>query len=282
MRVKLLVALAAFGLGSAAAAQDKMTPLELAATGSAVERGKVIYFYDQAAWHTTDALKEDVKDLNATGIRGWVVTPVSDGLRVTYYSVTERGPRAQYIARYDGGTVHDRRVVGSDEAGILTDAELRVYRAQATANEVMNKEANRRKLLACSKGRPNTVAIPLAGEPRSVAVYYLTPQATNDSLTIGGNYRIDVPENGEPKWRSFSSSCLNLPVDRKNRGFLVTTHFLDPHPNELHAFLSLSAKVDLVVVTVEDGSAWGVSQGKITLEKRNYVKGRNAAPVPPR
>lgn len=51
----------------------------------AMERGLALYRHDQAAWHTTDALREDIADLGGSGIVGWVVTEEDGGHRVTFW-----------------------------------------------------------------------------------------------------------------------------------------------------------------------------------------------------
>ena len=48
----------------------------------AIDRAKLLYRYDQAAWHTTDAMRRDVPDAALATIRGWVVTPDGDGWRL--------------------------------------------------------------------------------------------------------------------------------------------------------------------------------------------------------
>jgi hypothetical protein len=70
-------------VASPAAAQRTIPSADLATVSA---RGQAIYDYDQAAWHTTDAMTEKhLPDAALRAIRGWVVEPQGDALRVTYF-----------------------------------------------------------------------------------------------------------------------------------------------------------------------------------------------------
>ena len=82
------MALAAFAATSAYAKQTDapvapMSASEQAAVQLALNRAEQIYAYDQAAWHTTDALTADIPKAQLGTIRGWVVTPDDQNYRVT-------------------------------------------------------------------------------------------------------------------------------------------------------------------------------------------------------
>ena len=258
---------------SPAVASEVMTVAERAATDAATERGRAIYLYDQAAWHTTDTMREDVPDLKASGIRGWVVTPgPKSTLRVVYYALENGTPRSVYRAGYDGAAVFDRHVARSDEKSDLTDEELRIIRAQTRAREILVSLAQNNTIFSCSNSQPNIIALPLSDAARTVAVYFLAPQEENSRFPLGGHYRVDVPETGEPKWRAFTKSCIDMPAAAKGerKGMFFITHVLDPQPTEIHTFTSLTSHMAIAVGSIENKSIWGVDNGRITLQTRNF------------
>jgi len=64
---------------------DKASPAPMSAdhaeaVQTAVNRAQNLYTYDQAAWHTTDALLAAVPEATLQTIRGWVVTPEGEEL----------------------------------------------------------------------------------------------------------------------------------------------------------------------------------------------------------
>ncbi len=73
-------------LASASIVVAKPLSPELKAQMAAnLARGNLLYEYDQAAWHTTDAMMIAIPDTLKTLLRGYVITPDGNDFRATYY-----------------------------------------------------------------------------------------------------------------------------------------------------------------------------------------------------
>ena len=217
----------------------------------ALDRGRALYLHDQAAWHTTDALLEDIADPAALGIGGWVVTNAEDGLLVTFWAPESDGFAGVYSARYASGQVLDRRLL---EGGARTLGEEQI--ALIAATQAIDPSGLER----CSGSPFNTVALPpqAAGEP--ILVYYLTPRTTNDTIPLGGHYRFEVRGGLVAAERGFTTSCFDMPLPQgENRlEALVATHLLDPVPTEIHVFSMLALGLPLMVVTAANELIWAI------------------------
>ncbi|MBX7526108.1 hypothetical protein [Qipengyuania vesicularis] len=220
---------------------------------ASIDRGTDIYRYDQAAWHTTDALREDVANLETSGIRGWVVTEVDEGLLVAFWKESDAGYEAVYSAIYDGHSVSARRIHQASDAA-LTDSQVRLIEAGQVPDP--------RKLKRCTRERYNTVIMPTGKPDGSIFVYFLTPQEEAGVIPFGGHYRFEIIDEDVHEMRSFAKSCILLgtPSDDSNKELtaMAITHLLDPVPTELHVFAMLSALKPLVVFTTSNEQTWQV------------------------
>ena len=244
-----------------AAAQHTIPSTDLATVSA---RGTAIYDYDQAAWHTTDTMvARHLPDAVMRAIRGWVVEPRGDVLRVTYFGLADGTPYAIYVADYGNGAVSHERVpeAGGDRA--LSPLGLRLAAARVAATTAGES------LLKCSDRAFNTVVLP--PDPGGIIpVYLLTPQTVNDHYPMGGHHEIDIAaDGGIVAQRDFTRSCLTVgetdaPAGGKPVAILVT-HLLDPHPTEIHVFTSLTAHQPIFVATA-DGALWTVAGARIAKE----------------
>ncbi|WP_145955573.1 hypothetical protein [Sphingorhabdus sp. SMR4y] len=246
----LLIALLALS-GTSILAQDNAgSSTEDQALQLALDRGLDLYRHDQAAWHTTDAMREDIEDLDGSGIRGWVVTNVETGLLVTFWK--PEGDRLQgvYSAVWGDGKVSDRRILAGEEAELsATQIEL------IDASRAIDASALER----CSKSPFNLVTLPAAKAGDPILVYLLTPQTGWDSIPLGGHYRFSVENGTVIDQRKFMNSCFDMPVkgDKKNEPVAFgITHFLDPVPTEIHVFSVFAAKKPLYVITTQNELQW--------------------------
>lgn len=230
---------------------DNVPPLsdaEQAALSSALERGRLLYRYDQAAWHSTDRLTADVPRARLATIRGWVVVPKEDGLRVIYYDGDAAPHHAVWSATWTGGTR-------------ITDARL-----HAVGDDMLDAEAARLVALRdtislsdfrfCARARPNIVILPASATGSTDSVYLLTPQV-DDGIPFGGHHRIDFADGREVARRAFTNSCITL-QPQANGGALFISHLLDPVPTEIHAFSALASRQPVFVAIADGQRLFGV------------------------
>lgn len=256
---KLALAFSLATIACPAAAQRTIPSADLATVSA---RGMAIYDYDQAAWHTTDTMvARHLSDAVMGAIRGWVVEPRGDVLRVTYFGLADGTPYAIYVADYGNDAVSNERVPEAGDDRALSPLGLRLAAARvaaATAGEA---------LLKCSDRAFNTVVLP--PDPGGIIpVYLLTPQTVNDQYPMGGHHEVDIAADGSVvAQRDFTRSCLTVgetaaPAGGKPVAIFVT-HLLDQHPTEIHVFTSLTAHQPIFVGT-PDGALWTVAGTRIT------------------
>ena len=255
--IRTLILLLALALGATAPALAKpaskaSAPLsaeEQAGVALAIDRARLLHAYDQAAWHTTDALRRDVPSEAVATIRGWVVTPDGDGdYRVTYYSgAPGTGHRAVYSVVWTGGTdVRDAKLhaAGDDQ---LSAEETRLVAASGAVPE--------QGPLRCANARFNRVILPRSSADEPDLVYLLTPQTEAGSIPLGGHHRSAVKDGKILSSRPFSNSCIAMPLDAKTEGFVIS-HLLDPTPTEVHFFSALAGRKPVYVITTQNERLW--------------------------
>lgn len=258
--MKARLGFAALGLilaslvGSGAVAQeptaDSAVPTisseDRAAIQQAIDRGLTMYRYDQAPWHTTDALLAALPQEKLAQIRGWIVTPAERGLLVTYYG----GEADQHFGVYSAVWTSGTQVIdGQNLSGPLTGeiARLAAVRDAASSGD----------LRLCSSRPFNTIILPRGDADHHDSVYFLTPQTATGSIPMGGHHRVDVFNGEEVARRSFTRSCIELtPGDGAEA--LVITHSLDRVPTEVHVFSVYALRVPLFVGTNEPQRVWAI------------------------
>jgi hypothetical protein len=270
MRLCAILVFAALNFGPTAAWASEASlltaPQEQTEIQLALDRGTQLFNYDQAAWHTTDALLVDVPDPSGAGIRGWVVTPNDRGLRVTYFGVAKSTPFGIYSAIWAGKEVIDRKRIPPGPESKLSPDEQRLVAARDAAHPD--------GLSTCAKTKPfNTIILPGRTSADPISVYYLTPQTQNDLFPLGGHHRIDVKDGKVAAKRTFTKSCVDL--NRMQQGSddrvaaFVISHLLDPTPTEIHVFSVLAAEVPMYVSTISNKAIWAVeiSGGKARVRR---------------
>lgn len=254
----LALALGAAAPGKAEPADEPAAPMTAAEESDvllALNRAQLLYAYDQAAWHTTDALVADLSKAALATIRGWVVTPAGADYRVTYYSGdpgTEHRP--VYSAVWTGATtVRDRRT--HEPGDPLPAEETRL----AAASDAVSEEGPMR----CANRRFNRVVLPRTSDDGADLVYLLTPQTETASIPLGGHHRAEVKDGKLLTQRSFSNTCVDMPVEGEAAAFVVT-HLLDPTPTEVHFFSVFAAKKPIYVITTMNDRTWvgEISEGR--------------------
>lgn len=254
----------AFSLAASACPARAQRAIPSADLATVSARGAAIYAYDQAAWHTTDTMvAQHLPDAVMSAIRGWVVEPRDEALRVSYFGLADGTPYAIYVADFADGAVSNERVLAAGSDRALSPLAVRLAAARVAA-------MNAGKALANCSDRPfNTVVLP-PDQRGIIPVYLLTPQTVNDQYPMGGHHEIDIAADGSvAAQRDFTRSCLTIadpapPPGGKAVAMLVT-HLLDPHPTEIHVFTSLTAHQPVFVGT-PDGALWSVAGARITQE----------------
>lgn len=253
MTRSLWPALALLVAASPAVAQTQAG--EQAAIDAAMRRAHLMYWYDQAAWHGTDAMLANAKEV-ASRIGGWIVDgPAEEPLLIFYSKGTDPAPL--YIARFRHGRLVEGRAARDDERGLITPARNRLIHAVAVARDALQ----RANVTRCSDAQFNSIVLPPEVEGGPVRVYFLTPQTATDMIPFGGHYLIEVDSaGGSAPVRKFTNSCISVatqqPDGAKSLG-LVITHLLDPVPTEIHGFSAMAARMPVFVGT-RDKRIWRV------------------------
>jgi hypothetical protein len=259
--MRLLAAAILLAVSAApAAAQQSIGTADLATVS---KRGAQLYAFDQAAWHSTDAmLAKGLLGETMQAIRGWVVEPSEDLLRVTYYGFEGTTPYAIYIADIRDGKVVSDRVPGPDGRAL----SARGARMAAAASVARTQSFPR-----CVDRPFNTVILPPQPDG-TVPVYLLTPMTKAGEYPFGGHHEVDVgPDGTVVGTRDFSRACLPMQAP-SDTAMLFITHLLDPHPTELHVYLSLWSGKAVAVGTSGD-RIWEVSGTRIApMEGKPQVK----------
>lgn len=232
-------------------AQSEISDADREALVGAIKRGQAIYRYDQAAWHTTDAMLEQVSDPQGEGIRGWIINEVEGGLEAVFFRSTDDDFEAVWSGVYDGEAVTKMVTYESGERG-LSEAET----AKARASKVPLDEEMQR----CSSKPFNTVVLPTGKDDGSLFVYYLVPQESLDEVPLGGHYRFEVRDDKVVDSRAFTNSCISLPTGANDEGNkpagLTISHLLDPVPTEIHVFSTYAARIPIYVITSQNERIW--------------------------
>jgi hypothetical protein len=219
--------------------------------------GRQMYLHDRAAWLATDAMLADkrMRKLKAS-IGGWVTEPSAHGIRVIFVS-RDTAPRRLYE-------------IDIDEAERLSEATLESpspltaeHLAQLRARDLVAGQS----FMMCAK-QYNIVVMPSA---EGLRIYLMPSFAEMGVFPLGGYHRYEVDGAGGKilSSRSFTNGCIEhndapkgLPKGATPSAGMFT-HLLDPQPTEVHVFVSLYAKLPLMIMTVDNKTLWSVKKGDI-------------------
>ena len=227
-------------------------------------RGDLLFAFDQAAWHTTDAMAAALPEALKKLLRGYIVTTDGNNLRATFYGQKGEREYAIYAATWDGSAVVRPVLYGTEPRPTVSAEEHRMIAARnvATNIDVIGK------LDLCSERTPNVTVIPGATPADPISVYVMTPQTENGIWPLGGHYRIDVKDGRIVSQRAFTKSCINLGGGaKKDEAVMMMTvsHILDAVPTEIHAFTMLSSGISVQVITKDSSFALWRKDGKIVV-----------------
>lgn len=235
-------------------AATPITDAERPGVKQAVDLGWLVYSYDQAAWHGTDAMLEDVADARTRGIAGWIVNDISDGWETLFFRPVGSGYEAVWAGVYDGRNVIRRTTYKAGERP-LRQAEV----AMVEASLLVRGQTVER----CSAKPFNTVVIPTGKPDGGLYAYLLAPQETTKAVPLGGHYRFEIVDGKIAGQRQFTKSCITLPLeqDGKRPTSLFITHLLDPTPTEIHVFSVFASELPMFVSTDQE-RIWAVEVEK--------------------
>jgi hypothetical protein len=273
----LVAALAAAALSTSppSLAQDALpvTDPELVAGVEEAElRGRLLWLYDQAAWHATDALLADIDPSTIENPRGYVVVPGAvDGTLETIF-VAEQDGALREFARY---SVRETKVEGggpvSGELPALSPLAERLFRAREPALAAMAEQGYG----LCSRESPNTLALP-PDEDRAIAFYLLTSTREAGIYPIGGHYRADVgPDGSVAATRRYMNTCFDLPTAPQRSpdggvGHAGVSYLFGDVPSEIHVFASFQFENGFMVIAQSSRKLWLVKDGEVTLIQEDF------------
>jgi hypothetical protein len=261
------------GRGDAIGDPSHSVPQELApeekkaALRRAEATGLTIFEHDHAAAVATDALgalgilKSDKR------LRGWITEALGDGILVTFVSGdASETPQALYRV-----SVSSQGEVTGPPQELMTPQVLTEFESGAAAARLFAKDYSFQR---CAE-HYNMVVLPADSSASPNWVVYLIP-GTQDALRVplGGARRLEVDATGRTliSERGFSRSCVVLgdpKGDAKKRPvMLVATHLMDPVPTEIHVFWNLWSRIPLDILTISNGTVWGIEKGHISLVRR--------------
>lgn len=250
-------------LASAVPAHSQpMSEADMAEVQLALNRGQLLYTYDQAAWHGTDAMVEDVQaqgrmDELTSKAGGWVIREADQqSLEFVIFDKSPDAPKLLYAARLtEGGTkVVSRGFLSGDKAA-PDGATLKLISAHRAALAAISGKS----LLRCANRAYNIAVLP-PKKDGDIPVFLLTPQTDNAQVPFGGHTRIVVAADGavgDP--HPFTKTCLNFPTAKSKKlpEALVASQLLDPLPTEIDVFTMFASGLPFYVYT-PDGRTWAV------------------------
>lgn len=221
--------------------------------------GRQLYLHDRAAWLATDAMLADkrMRKLKKS-VGGWLTEPTALGVRVIFISKDD-APRRLYEIDVDESERLSEPTLESPTP--LTAEHLAQLRARNLAIS--------QSFMQCAR-KYNTVVLPSSSGMR---VYLMPGFAEHEVYPLGGYHLYEIDGAGEKilSSRKFSNGCIEhqdspkgLPKGAKP-SFGMFTHLLDPQPTEVHVFVSLHAKVPLMIMTIDNKMMWSVKSGKVEL-----------------
>lgn len=275
--MKALILIAALAAAQPAFAQTPTpvpaeSPADAAAIRLAQDRGKLIYAYDQAAWHGTDDFLAKVKDPAAIA-GGYIADGPADAPRLIFFSKDVDNPQAVYVAQFRGNQLVSGKLLGPNDDRSLPPEVRAMIVARSNATRALLADP---KVFGCNDKPYNTVVLPPVTAGGPMLVYLLTPQI-DGKIPFGGHFRVEMGADGKAgAIRGFTRSCLSLPVPEESDAFIGISHLLDSVPTEIHVFSSFAAKRRVIVIVENrEKRYYSVENGVITRLPNDQFKAEN-------
>ena len=228
---------------------------------TALERGALLYLYDEAAWRGSDDLTTHFAPLMPL-IGGYVVSGDEAAVELVFYDKARS--KAIYRVKFANQKMVSSGLPAGDRVG-LTSVEERLI----AAHKIATKAFEDAKVSPCNKATRNLALLLPKSPSDPVRAYLMTPRTDMRSLPPGGHYAVDVSANGTTgPVRAYTKSCLELPFAtnaKQSPEALVVCHLLDPTPTEIHVFSALTGKVKVIVATTVNQRIWYVTGRQILL-----------------
>lgn len=250
--------------------QAAMSASDQADIQRAIDRGRMIYAYDQAAWHGTDDMLAKIPHPEQV-VGGWIVDGPAATPELVFFDQNKADPHAVYVAEFRDNKLVSGRLLGSGDDTRLSPQRLQLIKARQIGLDAFFAA----KVERCADRPYNTVVLPPAAPGAPTLVYVLTPQTDNDHIPFGGHYLIEVAADGKAAApRPFTKSCLSMPVKggKDAAEMLTITHLLDPTPTEIHVFSSLTGHLPVVVLTTQNKRIWMIGSDRITQMDSSKIK----------
>ena len=227
-------------------------------------RGQLIFAYDQAAWHSTDAFLTEYDQALGPYMRGYVVVPSDSGgtLDAVYFGDFGAGPVE--VARYtvDGSEVVAGGFHPADARPPLSAMASRL----ADARQAVMGALSGLQLTLCANAQANTITVP---DGDGAQVYIMTPLTDMDSIPLGGHYRFSVDAAGQvTQLHRLEDGCATalLPeITPDTQAVLLTPVAFTraAEPSEVHVWASMMRPVPMFVETPRSRTVWVVDGGTI-------------------
>jgi hypothetical protein len=233
----------ALGRAPAVAAQlPAPVPIEEWTPDKVTAMGREIYRQDTAAWRATDALLALHSPESLPDLRGWIVVPEGDSLKVRFLREAPSGYRIGWDVIVTGDKAGP---VTEPSDGKMTPEETAQWQARQTAIANIGT-------LRCSANL-NAVVI-LDPDSDNWLVWLLTATTDANIVPVGGHYRFRISADGLTMVRrdQLSVGCLNLdrpsPDPSGQLDSLFVTQIVSSGPVETHVFLSLQNRIPIYVI----------------------------------
>lgn len=241
MKIVTIIAALSLALVSSAFAQ-RTEPASAAELAAITERGRLLAEYDQAAWHSTDAVV--ALKPKAGVVTGYIARKDGDKWTVVYGRLSE--DKKTYVIAYEATQMlspKEFKVVEFEVPKKNTDAFLFAARALELTRSVFVPPADRPY---------NAAVIPMA--EGKFYVYFVPAQTTTTIFPLGGDTRFTVSSDGTKilERRQLHKSVIEFSVpagSRPESGY--HTAILDDVPEDTDVFhvLSREPKIPELVVT---------------------------------
>jgi hypothetical protein len=234
--MRIIAVIAALMFAQPAFAQ---TAEHLAAVERAAAVGWNLYEHDQAAWHGTDRMLEDVRDPRAEGFRGYFTERTPGGVQLIFVRIENGEFFAAYRALYRDGELREYGRVDQP----LTDAQSRLFRArEIVADAPLPQQcAESYNIVTLRRAEPSADGV-------DVDVYMMPALAAMNEVPFGGHFRFGIDTNAGVirEVARFTNSCLTM-TKEPNAAALVVSQIIGDTPTEVHVFESLTARIPVFV-----------------------------------
>ena len=223
-----------------------------------VARGQAMIAIARAGVVGSQDMLAHVPDPDGAGIAGWLAEPQGNGMLVTFYAVSQSGPKAVYRVNVLGTRAVSREAfLDPNERPALTPIQARLAAARGATDALSNHP--------CSGQDFNVLVIPPDTPDGPIDVYQMSPAVPRGHFPVGGHFRSRVAASGEIEEVQSYGPCVDLVPPATPVGTVPTPLPVagpdDQLPNEIHVFLATWTGHPLLVTS--GGRTWRVTSDSI-------------------